>query len=71
MEVVEVGYEINYNLKDIDVVIGSSFRVQRDTLVAHGKLKQPYTDTEAYKEIIRNNILYWKSGKWVKRNELD
>ena len=58
----EVGYEINYNLKDINVVISSSFRVQRDTLVAHGILKFPYTDTEEYKNIIKSNILYWRMG---------
>lgn len=66
-----IGYEISYNFKEIHVVIDSDFRVQRDTLVAHGKLNLPYTDTEEYKEIIKNNILYWKDGKWVKRNELD
>lgn len=64
-----VGYEINYDLKNINVVIGSTFRIQRDTLVAHGKLNQPYTDTETYKEILRNNILYWKDGKWVRINQ--
>lgn len=66
----EIGYEINYNLKNINVVIGSTFRVQRDTLVEHGKLKPPFTDTEEYKNIIKSNILYWKDGKWVKRDEL-
>ena len=70
-EIPEIEYEINYNLKDIEVVIGSTFRVQRDTLVAHGKLNLPYTDTEAYKEIIKSNILYWKDGKWVKREEME
>jgi len=68
---VAVGYEINYDLKNINVVINSGFRIQRDTLVAHGKLNQPYTDTEEYKNIIKSKILYWKNGNWVKRNELD
>lgn len=66
-----VGYEVNYDLKNINVVIGSDFRIQRDTLVAHSKLNQPYTDTEEYKNIIKSKILYWKNGNWVKRNELD
>lgn len=70
-QISEIGYEINYNLKDIEVVISSTFRVQRDTLVAHGILKKPYTDTEDYKEIIKNNILYWRDGKWVNRNGID
>lgn len=67
----EVGYEVNYNLKNVNVVIDSDFKVQRDTLVAHGKLNQPYTDTDAYKEIIRKNILYWKDGKWVNRFDVE
>ncbi|MDT3697620.1 MAG: hypothetical protein ROY99_14645 [Ignavibacterium sp.] len=45
--------------------------MQRDTLVAHGVLKPPYTDTEEYKEIVKNNILYWQNGNWVKREELE
>jgi hypothetical protein len=63
--------KLDYNLKDFDFVIGDQFRVNRDTLVAQGKLKPPYTDTEEYKKIIKNNILYWENGNWVKREELD
>jgi len=53
-----LGYEINYDFKNIDITINSGFRVTRDSLVAHEKLDPPYTDTEAYKNIIKNNILY-------------
>lgn len=63
--------KLDYNLRDFDLVIGDQFRVNRDTLVAKGKLNPPYTDTDEYKNIIKNNILYWKDGLWVKRNELD
>lgn len=66
----ELGYEINYNFKDIEVVVSSPFRVQRDSLVVHGLLKTPYTDTKDYKNLIRNGILYWKDGKWVKRDDI-
>ncbi len=66
----ELGYLINYDLKVTDIVIDSDFRVQRDTLVAQGILKPPYTDTEEYKEIIKNKILYWKKGKWVDSLEM-
>ncbi len=68
---IELGYEIDYNLKDIDVNFSSDFRVQRDTLVSHGILKPPFTDTREYREIIKNNILYWENGKWLKRSELE
>jgi hypothetical protein len=63
--------KLDYNLKDFDIIVDNQFRVIRDTLVAQGKLKPPYTDTEEYKNLIKSNILYWKSGEWVKRNELD
>ncbi|MFZ1517292.1 MAG: hypothetical protein WAU11_00865 [Ignavibacteriaceae bacterium] len=68
---VEIGYYVQKNFKNVDLVIDSDFRVQRDTLVAHGKLTQPYTDTEEYKNIIKSNILYWKSGEWVKQNAIN
>jgi hypothetical protein len=63
--------KLDYNLKDFDVIVDNQYRVIRDTLVAHGKLNQPYSDTEDYKEIFKSKILYWKDGKWVKREELD
>ncbi len=68
---VQIGYMINSNFLDIDIVIGSGFRVTRDTLVAHGVLKPPYTDTEEYKNIIKSKILYWKNGKWVEREHMN
>lgn len=66
-----VEYWVDDNFIVDDVVITSNFRVRRDTLVAHGKLKPPYTDTEAYKEVIKNNILYYRNGRWVKREEVE
>lgn len=68
---VQIGYDVSYNLKDINIVVGSDFRVVRDTLVAHGLLNPPYTDTEEYKELLKSKILYWKNGKWVKKEELE
>jgi hypothetical protein len=67
----ELGYEISSNFKAADIVVGSTFRVQRDTLVAHGILKRPFTDTEEYKDLIKSKILYWKDGKWVHRKDLN
>lgn len=60
---------IDSNLTVSDVVVISSFRVFRDSLVAQGKLNPPYTDTKEHKEIIKNSVLYWKNDKWVKREE--
>jgi len=45
--------------------------VQRDTLVARGILKPPYTDTKEYCSLIKSKLLFYKNGKWVKREELE
>ncbi|HOJ06134.1 MAG: hypothetical protein HND40_14140 [Ignavibacteriota bacterium] len=66
-----ISFRIDYNFKDIDLVILSSYRVQRDTLVARGILKPPYTDTKEYCNLIKSKLLFYKNGKWVKREELD
>jgi len=69
--IVSYAIEVDSNFVVDDVVINNSLRVLRDTLVAHGKLNPPYTDTKEYKKIIKNSILYWKNGKWVSRKEFE
>jgi hypothetical protein len=64
-------YRLKSNLKDFNIYVSSSFRVVRDSLVARGFLKEPYTDTREYIELQKSKILYWKNGKWVKRKDLD
>lgn len=66
-----IQFYISSDFKEVTPFIESRFRVLRDSLVAKGKLSPPYTDTEEYKNIIKGNILYWKDGKWLKREELD
>ena len=69
--VASLGYEISYDFTGIDVIVNSNFRVQRDTLVAHGELKPPYTDTPEYVNLQKSKILFWQNGKWVKREGLE
>jgi hypothetical protein len=64
-------YQVDYNLKDVNIIIDSRFRVMRDSLVSHGALPLPNTDTPEYVDIQKNRILYLKNSKWVKRKELD
>ncbi|BDQ03802.1 hypothetical protein [Ignavibacterium sp.] len=64
-----VAYEIDTNYTVSDVIIGSNFRVIRDSLVAHGNLNPPFTDTKEYKKILISNVLYWKDGKWLRKEE--
>jgi hypothetical protein len=63
-------YRFKLDLSDVDIYISSSFRVLRDSLVVRGILNPPFTDTKEYIEQQENKILYWKDGKWVKRNDL-
>jgi len=63
--------KLDYNLKDFDVIVDNRYRVIRDSLVAKGKLNPPYTDTKEWIESYKSKILYWKNGKWVKREELE
>jgi len=64
-------YQIGYNLKDVNIIIDSRFRVMRDSLVSHRALPLPYTDTPEFVDIQKNRILYLKNKKWVKREELE
>ena len=64
-------YQIDYNLRDVNIIVDSRFRVMRDSLVSHGALPLPYTDTPEYVDLQKHKLLYWKNGNWVKRNELD
>ncbi|MCX6151391.1 MAG: hypothetical protein NTX22_12745 [Ignavibacteriales bacterium] len=66
----DILFLVGYNLKDIEIKIENSFRIQRDTLVVHGKLKPPLTDTPEYCNIIKSQILYWNGKKFVKREEM-
>mgnify|MGYP000141499547 CR=1 FL=1 len=62
--------KLDYNLKDIDFIIDNQFRIHRDSLVAHGKLNPPYTDTKEYKELLKSQVLYWNDGCWVKASDM-
>jgi len=64
-------YQVNYNLIDVNIIVDNRFRVMRDSLVAHGKLPLPYTDTPEYVNQQKSKILYWNNSKWVKREELE
>ena len=62
----ETGYEVGFNFSDVEVNFSSTFRVRRDSLVAHGLLEPPYTDTKEYRAIVKNQILRWDNGVWRK-----
>ena len=64
-------FEIKYNMKNVDVVIDDQFRVARDSLVVHGILKYPLTDTPEYKNLLKSQILYWDGKKFARREDLN
>ena len=63
-------FSLNTERMDFNIFLVDKFTEKRDSLVGIGKLNPPYTDTKEYKEIIKNNILYWKDGTWVKHEEI-
>lgn len=69
-EQISVGYEYKNRTSDINVVIISYFKARRDSLVAHGKLNPPYTDTPEYMALLKSQVLYWNGKEFVKRKEL-
>jgi len=70
-EVSALWYQVDYNLKDVNVIVDNNFRVIRDSLVAKGILHLPYSDTPEYVEKIKSKILYYKDGEWVTKNGLE
>ena len=56
-------FDRNFNLKDI--IIGDKFRVIRDSLVAQGKIKGPFTESPAYTKYLRDQIKYWNGSKFI------
>lgn len=71
-------YRLDVRTLDINIFIDDNYRILRDSLVTHGKLKPPYTDTKEYINNLKKQILYWKpnpasaqKGEWVKREEVD
>ena len=65
-----LGYDFYKNLKFKDVIIGDKFRAVRDSLVAEGKIKGPYTETPAYHKYLRDQIKYWNGTKFVSINDM-
>ena len=56
-------FDNHLNLKYL--TCGDTFQMQRDSLVAHGKLKPPYTNTSAYFKLLRDQIKYWNGNKFL------
>ncbi|MCX7875887.1 MAG: hypothetical protein N2321_06930 [Melioribacteraceae bacterium] len=65
------GIIYTYNFKNdfFYVDIGNYFRVNRDSLVAKGILKKPFTDTKEYREILRKQILAWNGTNYIPIDE--
>ena len=62
-------YKLAYDFKNIDIIVNSNLRVRRDSLVAKGILKMPFTDTKEYTEMLKSQILIWDRKQILKRNE--
>lgn len=62
-----LSYNVKYDWKNISIIVGNTFRVVRDTLVAHNILNPPFTDTKEYVNLLKDQILYWENNSFVTR----
>lgn len=62
---ITIGYEFDKQYKLRDIIIGDKFRVIRDSLVAEGKIKGPFTETPEYKKYLRDQIKYWDGREFI------
>jgi hypothetical protein len=65
----DVNYTWQYTRNDFEISIVDGFRVERDSLVAHGILSLPFTDTKEYRELMRKQILAWDGKEFVPIDE--
>lgn len=70
MNQVSIHYYYNYLLNNFEIIVGNGFRVMRDSLVVHGKLKPPLTDTDEYCNLLISQIKYWNGKEFVYRKDL-
>lgn len=62
-------YYFNPDFTIAFIETGDSFQYTRDKLVKEGKLSPPFTYTEEYFNILKNNIQYWNGKKFVTARE--
>jgi hypothetical protein len=62
-------YVFDYKKNSFEIIIGNDFRVARDSLVVHGKLKPPLTDTDEYCNLLISQIKYWNGKEFVYRKD--
>lgn len=55
--------------KDFTIAIGNDFKYTRDSLVSVGKLREPFSDTKEYRELLRKQILAWDGEKFIPLDE--
>jgi len=61
-----ISYNWKFNTSEFLISIGGmKFRVERDSLVAQGKLQKPFTDTWEYRQLIHDQILQWNGKDFV------
>lgn len=63
-------YRLNFDLRKISVFAMDEFTGKRDALVKELKLKQPFTDTKEYYNLIQSQILFWDGKDFVKSTDV-
>ena len=60
-----VNYNWDFLANDFTIAISGCFGTIRDSLVAQGKLKKPFTDTWKYRQFLHDQILKWNGKEFV------
>lgn len=65
-----ISYSWSFNTNDFVISIaGNQYTLERDSLVAQGKLQKPFTDTWEYRQLIHDQILQWNGKVFVPINK--
>jgi hypothetical protein len=63
-------YKFTNNLKKFTIITNDDYVRLRDLYVKKGLLKPPLTDTQAYRNLLISQILYWNGNDFVRKNKL-
>jgi len=69
--IITVHYRFSNDLKFIRLDCGDDAQYKRDSLVANKILHGPYTNTDEYYNLLKEQIRYWNGFEFVKEQELN
>src|SRR5690606_4572996 len=68
---ISFNYRFSNTLNFIRLDCSDDAQQKRDSLVARGILKPPFTNTNEYYQMLRDQLRYWDGKKFVKEEEIN